>query len=108
METIKGQGREKHEEGMDKWKRWWKKNLWMWSYGVSRHLMGWNHQDKWEEAATWEHHEPKIRLILEEKHSFTTYTKVVQNFFTIISTSLYKGKNLLFIDLVALEKKKKW
>jgi len=23
-----------------------------WSNGVSHHLMGWNHQDKWDEAAT--------------------------------------------------------
>ena len=44
---------------------------------------------------------------LEEIHSLTTHTKIVHNFFTIISTCIYKGGDLLFIDLRALEKKKR-
>jgi len=52
LKRIKGQGRYKHEKewinGRDDERRiyeWWRN-------GVSRHMMGWNHQGKWEEAAT--------------------------------------------------------
>ena len=36
----------------------------------------------------------KIKPILEETHSLITHTKIVHNFFTIISTYFYKGGGL--------------
>jgi len=39
-EWINGRDDERRTYG------WWSNG------GVSRHLMGWNHQDKWDEAAT--------------------------------------------------------
>jgi len=63
-----------------------KENLWMWSYDGSRHLMEWNHQDEWKEVATWELHISQDKTKFGGEHSLTTHTKIVHNFFTIIST----------------------
>jgi len=49
----------------------------------------------------------KIRPNLEENTHSLLIQKIVQNFFTVISTCVYKGGGLLFIDLGALEKKKR-
>jgi len=51
-ETIKEQGRCKHEKEWINGRDDERRTYGWWSNGVSRHLMGWNHQDKWDEATT--------------------------------------------------------
>ena len=77
---------------------------------------GWNHQDEWDEAATWEHQEPKIRTILEETHSLTThknYAEFLYYNFNLLNTL---GRSLIYrwrslgeqAKGVRWEKGKKW
>jgi len=43
---LKGQGRYKHEKEWINGRDDEIRTYGWWSYGVSRHLMGWNHKDK--------------------------------------------------------------